>query len=308
MNKPIAHGIKVVLLTGILLLLTACGKTSKPTTPQQVTPKQSFKLPEIPVMLTTPEDRARYLATHYWDHYDFADTTLKSKPEITEQAFVDFIQVLGETPLKNAEAGIDTLLNRAMTGDSVMYAHFVGLAEKYLYDPNSPMRNEDYYMEVLRNIISSPQVDEIEKLRPKYRLDMARKNRVGTPAADFEYMLTNGRKNRLSAIQSNYVLLFFNNPDCQDCKRVKEHILQSPVFKENAKVTILSIYPDDDVELWEQTPYPSQWINGCSKGLRDGKTYDLRAIPNLYLLDKDKRVLIKDGTIENIQQYLVAHM
>jgi len=32
--------------------------------------------------------------------------------------------------------------------------------------------------------------------------------------------------------------------------------------------------------------------------------YDLKAIPTLYLLDKDKTVLLKDATAEEIEEYL----
>ena len=55
---------------------------------------EEFRLPEVPVLLTDPAERAAYLAVHYWDYFNFADTTLISRPEITEQAFVDFISIL----------------------------------------------------------------------------------------------------------------------------------------------------------------------------------------------------------------------
>ncbi len=284
----------------IVLLLVSCGKSPKA---QQVENKE-FRLPEIPLTLVEPIDRAKYLVAHYWDRYNFADTTQKGRPEITEQAFVDFLQVLKETPLKEAEAGIDTLLNKAMAGDSVMYAHFVELADKYLYDPNSPMYCEDYYMEVLRNIIASNRVDEISKVRPRFRLELAEKNRVGSVATDFEYTLVNGKKGRLSGVKKDFVLLFFNDPDCHDCQRVKEYIMNSSVLNNNPKLAVLSVFPNEDIDLWKKTFYPARWISGSSVGLRNEKVYDLRAIPNLYLLDKEKRVLIKDGQVEAIEQYL----
>lgn len=58
---------------------------------------KEFRLPDVPVTLTAPEDRAAYLSLHYWDHFDFADTSLISRPEITEQAFVDFLGILPYT-------------------------------------------------------------------------------------------------------------------------------------------------------------------------------------------------------------------
>ena len=51
---------------------------------------------------------------------------------------------------------------------------------------------------------------------------------------------------------------------------------------------------------------PSRWIVGYDEGMKitETKSYDLRAIPSLYLLDSTKRVLIKDGVdvahVENV--------
>ena len=43
---------------------------------------------------------------------------------------------------------------------------------------------------------------------------------------------------------------------------------------------------------------PPSWINGYDAGcvVREKSLYDLHAIPALYLLDRDKRVLVKDST------------
>ena len=51
---------------------------------------------------------------------------------------------------------------------------------------------------------------------------------------------------------------------------------------------------------------PKEWINGYDKKLviKEKNLYDLKAIPTLYLLDKDKKVLLKDATVAQIDQYL----
>ena len=38
--------------------------------------------------------------------------------------------------------------------------------------------------------------------------------------------------------------------------------------------------------------------------LQTKNLYDLRAIPTLYLLDKNKTVLLKDATLQKVEQYL----
>lgn len=97
--------------------------------------------------LRDPADRADYLALHYWDCFDFADTALLSCPEITEQAFVDFLSVLPHA--REAAAAVDTLYSRAAVRSEALYC-FIGLGDKYLYEPNSPMCDEELYILVLR--------------------------------------------------------------------------------------------------------------------------------------------------------------
>ncbi len=174
------------------------------------------------------------------------------------------------------------------------------LYEKYFYDPNSPMRQEDFYIMYLQNIIANDKIDDMLKIRPKYQLEMSLKNRPNDIATNFSFELRNGQTQQLKSIKSNYTILFFNNPDCTDCKRVKE------LFEDNRmpNTKIVAIYCDDDKELWRNTEYDKEWINGYSKKVSDDKIYDLRAIPALYLLDKDKKVILKDATAEMILSYI----
>ena len=74
------------------------------------------------------------------------------------------------------------------------------------------------------------------------------------------------------------------------------------------QVRILAFYPDEEHEVWEnhQDMIPSKWINGYDKELTvlNRELYDLKAMPTLYLLDKDKKVLLKDAPVEQVEQYL----
>ena len=51
------------------------------------------------------------------------------------------------------------------------------------------MRNEEFYIPVLEAMAASPVLEEIEKVRPKARLELAQKNRIGTKAINFTYTL-----------------------------------------------------------------------------------------------------------------------
>lgn len=280
------------IVIGFALWGCASGGGKQPAASKQPT----FTLPQVPAMLQTPEERAAYLVAHYWDNFNFADTTLIGNADITEQAFADYINLFPHTTADVLEKSVSGMLDKAITADNEMFDHFAELYEKYLYDPNSPFRQEDFYIVVLRSIIGNGKVGESRKIRPHYQLEMALKNRPGTIATDFTITERNGRTVKLSAIAAKYTILFFNNPDCHDCARVKQILGELS----DKRVKVAAVYSDDQIELWRKTDYPSSWVNGYNTAIKSDNIYDLRAIPTLYLLDKDKKILLKDAPIEAI--------
>ena len=84
---------------------------------------------------------------------------------------------------------------------------------------------------------------------------------------------------------------------------LREQISGSPMLSEmieRGRLKILALYPDEDLTEWRnyRDHIPASWINAYDAGclVRENGTYDLTAIPSLYLLDSDKRVLVKDST------------
>ena len=231
---------------------------------------------------------------------------------MTEQALADFLDLLPRVSPGAAHSSLVAMMDSA-SADSSMYAHFMGLAEKYLYNPNSPFHNEEYYIPVLRQIMASSRLGDIGKVRPAYQLEMALKNRPGEVASDFVYTRTNGSRGRLSRLSADYTLLFFNSPDCEECRRLKEYIAASELLsglasrkRPRPRLVILAVYPDEGVALWKSASYPSCMLNvhDASQAVTARRLYDLRAIPTLYLLDADKRVLLKDAPVERVDRYL----
>jgi len=281
---------------------------------QQAKTSKEFSLPSIPLIITDPQARASYLADHYWDNFDFNDTALINKPEIAEQAFVNYIEILSHTALPVIVSSINNTIEQALANE-YMFVYFTDLFEKYLYDPNSPMRNEEVYIVALDYIVASPKVDETNKIRPSFQLEHLNKNRPGQIAADFTYTLANGKREKMHNIKSDYLVIFFNNPGCQACKQIQFGFEQSPVIlrmQAMGKLKVLAMYTDRDIDAWEQyqSVIPTQWINGYDDAfvINDEKLYDLRAIPNLYLLDKDKRVILKDAPPEHLELQLINIM
>ena len=309
MRLPMKRVLAVLLLLG----LTACRETFRKaeTIARPGSEPKMFRTVDVPMLLDTPEQRAEYVAKNYWNHFDFSDTSYVDLPEVTEQAFADYVNLLGQMHGELASQSVRITLSKA-EADSAMYGYFVELFEKYLYDPNSPMRNEALYIPALEAMIASERLGEADKVRARYRLELARRNRPGTPATDFRYRLASGAWGTLYGVKADYTILFLNNPGCTACKETIGQIVASePVGRMIArgKVKVLAVYPDEDMKTWRDylPHFPSAWINAYDADLKikSAELYDLKAIPTLYLLDGRKTVLLRDAPFPRIERYLI---
>lgn len=273
---------------------------------------KAFVLPDIPAIYTAIEQRADFLVKHYWDNVNFADTNYIHHPDVMEQAWVDYCDLLKHVPLPAAQSAMRATIERAMA-DKKVFVYITDLADKYLHDPNSPMRNEEFYIPVLDVMIASPLLNDTEKIRPNARRKLAQKNRAGTKALNFSYTTATGAQGSLYGVRSAYTLLFINNPGCHACAATIQDLKNTEVINmlhKKKQLAILSVYPDEDPEEWRAhlNDFPKSWINGYDKhtAIKEQQIYDLRAIPTLYLLDKEKKVLLKDATVQKIEEYLLA--
>ncbi len=303
------HTLKYLPVVLCLTVAFACNGKQRGATQDTDKPVRTFEMVTVPVMISDPEQRIGYAVTHYWDKFDFTDTAYVHLPEVTEQAFSNYIALVSNSTPEVAAASIKGMLKKAEV-DSAMYTYFTGMFEKYLYDPNAPTRNEALYIYVLEAVLASPLTDEVHKIRPTHLLELALKNRVGEKAADFTYTLASGQTGRMSQVKTDYLLLFFYNPDCEACKELTGQLSNSlfvgKMMKEG-RLTVLAVYSDEDIHLWKEQlgHLPADWIVGYDAAftLKNDEVYDLKAIPCLYLLDKEKKVILKDASFNQLMDY-----
>ncbi len=265
-------------------------------------PAKSYLFPyiQVPIHLTQ-EQQGLYLRDHYWDRFDFADSLYTTKADTIDmlRAYAAYVQnFVGPT---NQEP-IRKLMKRASTSKS-MFEYFVMLSDKILHDPNSPLRSDELYIAVLEAQIASPHYDKYEKMAPEYDLRIVSQNRIGHKANDFFYTLKSGKRNNLYSLRNEFVIIYINNPGCAMCRDISEALKQSQTItalQEKGRLKILAIYPDENLDEWNKhyNDIPAMWINGYDRGchIERENLYNVNAIPALYLLDKDKIVLVKDST------------
>ena len=307
---------RIILLSGVLLILACSGNSrgnhSEKTVVSAVAAVDTagdLPLPEVPAGLQAAEERAAYVAEHFWDAMDFADTLRGRNRGFMEQNFANFLTLFPHVPETARAAAVSKLMRRA-EADTAAYRLLAEIAEKYLYEQGSPMLCEEYFIEFLEAYIDSPRPDEYEKIRPAYLLENARKNRPGMTAADFGYEGRDGRQTRLHDTPGQRLLLLFYDPDCVHCRQTVA-LLQADArlryLVDSGELTVLAVYSDGDRELWERSAghIPTDWIDAFETGeIAAGDLYVMPAMPSIYLLDSEKRVVGKDITPQRLFELL----
>ena len=291
---------RFLILTLVTLCAVSCGRRNLSSQGQEVALPKVF-LPAIAPAELSPEEQRDYLRWHYWDRFDFADTLFLAQADTLRmlEDYARYIAVISDRPTDPAP--MDTLMRRA-SASRPMLDYFAMLADKVLHDPNSPLRNDEFYIPVLQAQLAAPWYDEYERIAPEYDLRVAMQNRVGHAANDFRYTLASGATGTLYGLRAEYVLLFINNPGCPLCREIREAITASPMLNEmieRGRLKVLALYPDEDLTEWRayRDQIPPTWINAYDAGcvIRERNLYNLVAIPSLYLLDSGKVVLVKDS-------------
>ncbi len=308
------------LLLIACVLAVACGGRGKTTSPAPQV--REFPTIEVPAVYVDQDERIRYVSAHFWDR--FLDTTRVYTTDslhfngVAEEALEDqfgtFVTLLGMVPLQEGKAAVDRLFIQAENFGRKEIRVFNRLSEwarKYLYDPNSPVRSEDLFQPWVQRLSASPLVDPGLQQGYAWEARMCALNGIGTKAADFSFTDTKGRRRTLYSIPADRILLIFGNPGCHACRELTEQMRALPEVSaliRSGSLKVVDVYIDEDVADWKAhiAEYPADWINGYDHrfAIRTELLYNVRGIPSLYLLDKDKTVLLKDAPTENVLQAL----
>ncbi|MCA5004135.1 DUF5106 domain-containing protein [Sphingobacterium bovistauri] len=252
---------------------------------------------------TNSQEHQNYLIKS-WTSFDFTNLSAIKNPDYGEQKFVDYINLFPKHSTNEITESIEYILAKSSSNKDVLN-HFLQLFDKYLYDVNSPFYNEDYYKIVLHSIIESSSISANDKVKYNIRYKIALRNNIGSKAENFNFYVENDLTN-LYALNDKDIILFFYTPGCNSCATSINALRSSSQLTQN--INILAIYPDGDYNIWMdyKDQIPKQWINGIDKNkeILQNQLYDLKASPTIYLLDKDKKVVLKDISVEVLLKYI----
>ncbi len=304
-------------------VLSACKNSGKDKSPYQTNIFPSVKVPVA--MASDRKLSAEYTARHYWDEFLSQDRLLRLKPDTSNilgvspqifdeafQGYVSAISVVDDTIAKHSMAKlVDRAVALAEDGYPMFFSQIMQDGEKMLFDAHSPFLDDELYLPVLDGIERCKVIPQNVKDSFRWQKDICVKNRVGTQAADFRYATSGGRQSTMHNINSEYLLVFFNDPDCPNCRQALEVMKTAdPILNLTGMgvMKVLAVSPGGKTALWDErkADFPSSWIYAYDPAgeLDQGTIYTLRASPSIYLLDSEKNVILKDASVPHCLRVL----
>ena len=283
--------------------------------------------PEMPEALKNPITKAdsidayNYYRNHYWDGVNFWDGRL-ARTTLLEDKLDKYLNEVMYPNQDSVIKDIDHMLSFAAVDEDMTKLLLVKLVNRYL---NQKYMWEDaVFVHLFEKYIANKTYLWLNEAGRKTITDRAYSlmaNILGTPASDILLPDTAGKKLSLYAIKADYTLVCFWDPTCGHCKEVLPQLDSMYLAKwKAAGVKIFSVAKETEGSQ-------KDWTNIInSKGLQNwtnvyyskdaekarvgsgipgySQLYDVQTFPTLYLLDKEKRIIAKKLSFQQIDNVL----
>ncbi len=253
--------------------------------------------------------RNEYAIEHYFDHVDFSDVSLLRSNVYTSMA-IEYLSLYKNPNLTQEELenefikAVDIIMAKA-TENSIVYEsivdYLVGGFEHFHFDKVLDYIAQNYSPEQCEN--------EERKTDLQTRLEKYAELTVGKQAPTISIPDTNGVLLKLSDIKAEYTLVLFWASWCPHCAESVPKIKEIYQTIDRSKLEILGISLDKVKSEWETAikELNLNWLNGCDMKSWDSDPvvdYNVYATPTMFLLDKDKKIVSKPITINELKEAL----
>ena len=130
-------------------------------------------------------------------------------------------------------------------------------------------------------------------------------------AENFRSMTAEGRVVELDSLPTGRLtILVFFDPDCSNCRQaifgLKHSSLVNQLIEEQV-LQVMTVHVGYEERLWRDMlgDMPETWVKTTTTvEMLDGKCYDLSSMPALYLLDADRKIMMRSSYAEDLTEVL----
>lgn len=289
---------------------------------------KAMKEPPVPtkIPVTKQDSLNNYYEykSHYWDGITFMDDRIIRTPFFLrklERYYREIISPAADSIIRDVDYKL--LLARSAPE---MYKFLLNwLTDEYI-NPKYMGQDavfvhlfEKYHSKGLTKWLNEGQLDAISR-----RAYMLMSNLIGDKAADLEMLDADNRPSSLYNVQADYTVVCFWDPNCGHCKEVVPKL--DSVYRstwKNHNVKIVGVLTPDGKDANVMPAWKSfisshnlgEWVHIYQTKEAEAKNvaeqrpgfrqlYDVTMTPTLFLLDKEKRIIAKKLTWEQLNDLL----
>jgi len=269
---------------------------------------KTLRYPFMPFNLPV-QDRLTYMKLHWFDEVNFADTTLIQTNLLTKKAW-GYIQLYRDQSLNKAHqeplfaAAADTVISKCLVNETM--AMFMRNQLVKLFEMLGMEKAVNHIAERYATIGSCT---DHEGDALKKRLEGSQKLAIGKIAPEIIGTTIDGKLFDASSIKAEKTLLVFWASWCPHCKQEMPELKKTYENQKPGTFEVVAVSIDTNANELKAFLKEKQlpWNT-----LFDGKSwfgampvaYHLYATPAFYVLDRNRKIVGKGGSLEDVLEYL----
>ncbi len=270
------------------------------------------KIPESPKLKDGSADSLfpyRYTKAHLFDHIDFDDERFINSPAYHDK-LVYYISKLTPQIPDSINAAADYLLGKATNPEIFRYtlSYITSTYEKSEYigmDAVFVHMARNYYLNGKADWVSESQLKKV-----KERADALEPLLIGKKAPNIIVKDTSQTKYlQLYDVNAKYTVVYIWSPECGHCKKATPKLKKMYDKYKKDGVKVFAVGNDFENEKWIDFIKKNKldFINGSDGGDFTSNfrhLYDVYSTPQTYLLDADKKIIVKKIEIEELDKVI----
>lgn len=268
---------------------------------------------QVPLNIQNP-DSVRWLKSylynkdHFFDNIDFTDERILRTPILQSKLNIFFTnEVIQLADSVNKE--IDKIVAKCSSNYKIF--QFVAVFLFNHFRESEIMGHDAVMVKLADDIYLSGKADwTTQEWRDnlKNEIDRIRPNLIGVKAHDLVMNTYTGVYKSLYDIKKDYTILYFWEPDCGHCQEVTPKLKAYYDKAKNEDVEVFAVCTKSDRAKWEKYIEENKldWINGWDpqRITNFDYYYNVQSTPGIYILDKNKVIIAKKLSVEDIGPFI----
>jgi thiol-disulfide isomerase/thioredoxin len=285
---------------------------------------------ESPRRLLFGDGRKEWIKEHFWDSVDLSDATLLHSPVIPSKVF-GYISLYKNDRMVREEQemafieAVDVILFKALADETVFRVVLDIVTRKFEkseYELVLTYITENYILsdsgcENSEAVVSADRAGELrDKVEAIKRMavgnlapeiDIPQQGLFNLKVAEGSVIPAGGSQMKMSNISAEYTLILFWASWCPHCPSLLSAVKDIYDEYRDKGLEVLTISIDKERTVWQDAISNGQyrWINYSELNGWDGKAakdYGVWSTPRMYLLDRDKRIIAKPASVEELRE------